>query len=48
MLNKINQIISENKIEMPFNIVVENFYYNDTVKREAVRISDTTDKNYAR
>lgn len=40
MTNKIYQIIAENKLETPFDIVVENFYYNGTVKRDAVTISD--------
>lgn len=40
MTNKIYQIIAENKLETPFDIVVENLYYNDTVKRDAVTISD--------
>lgn len=40
MTNKIYQIIAENKLETPFDIVVENFYYNDTVKRDVVTISD--------
>lgn len=42
MTSKINQIIAENKLETPFDIVVENLYYNDTVKREVVTISDIT------
>ena len=42
MTNKIYQIIAENKLETPFDIVVGNFYYNDTVKRDAVTISDIT------
>lgn len=42
MTNKIYQIIAENKLETPFDIVVENLYYNDTVKRDAVTISDIT------
>lgn len=40
MTNKIYQIIAENKLETPFDVVVENFYYNDTVKRDTVKISD--------
>lgn len=42
MTNKIYQIIAENNIKTPFDIVVENFYYNDTVKRDVVTISDIT------
>lgn len=40
MTNKIYQIIAENKLETPFDIVVENFYYNGTDKRDTVTISD--------
>lgn len=40
MTNKIYQIIAENKLETPFDIVVENFYYNGTAKRDTVTISD--------
>lgn len=40
MTSKINQIIAENNIETPFDVVVENFYYNGTAKRDAVTISD--------
>lgn len=40
MTNKIYQIIAENKLETPFDIVVGNFYYNGTAKRDAVTISD--------
>lgn len=40
MTNKIYQIIAGNNIKTPFDIVVENFYYNDTVKRDVVTISD--------
>lgn len=39
-MTKVHQIIAENNIKTPFDIVVENFYYNDTVKRDAVTISD--------
>lgn len=42
MTNKIYQIIAENKLETPFDISVENFYYNDTIKRDTVKISDIT------
>ena len=42
MTSKINQIIAENSIETPFDVVVENFYYNGTAKRDAVKISDIT------
>lgn len=42
MTNKIYQIIAENKLKTPFDIVVGNFYYNGTVKRDAVTISDIT------
>lgn len=42
MTNKVHQIIAENNIKTPFDIVVENFYYNDTVKRDTVKISDIT------
>ena len=41
-MTKVHQIISENKIKIPFDIAVENFYYNDTVKRDVVTISDIT------
>ena len=41
-MTKVHQVIAENKLETPFDIVVENFYYNDTVKRDAVTISDIT------
>ena len=40
MTNKIYQIIAENNIKTPFDVIVENFYYNDTAKRDAVTISD--------
>lgn len=40
MTNKIYQIIAENNIKTPFDISVENFYYNGTAKRDAVTISD--------
>ena len=40
MTNKIYQIIAENKLKTPFDIVVENFYYNGTAKRDTVTISD--------
>lgn len=39
-MTKVHQIITENNIKTPFDIVVENLYYNDTVKREVVTISD--------
>lgn len=39
-MTKVHQIIAENNIKTPFDIVVENFYYNDTVKRDVVTISD--------
>lgn len=39
-MTKVHQIIAENKLETPFDITVENFYYNDTVKRDVVTISD--------
>ena len=42
MTNKIYPIIAENKLETPFDIVVENFYYNGTAKRDVVTISDIT------
>lgn len=42
MTNKIYQIIAENNIKTPFDISVENFYYNGTVKRDTVKISDIT------
>lgn len=41
-MTKVHQIIAENKLETPFDIVVENLYYNDTVKRDTVKISDIT------
>ena len=41
-MTKVHQIIAENNIETPFDVVVENFYYNGTVKRDAVTISDIT------
>ena len=34
--------MTENNIKTPFDITVENFYYNDTVKRDTVKISDIT------
>ena len=40
MTNKVHQIISENNIKTPFDISVENFYYNGTAKRDTVTISD--------
>lgn len=40
MTSKVHQIIAENSIKTPFDIVVENFYYNGTAKRDAVTISD--------
>ena len=39
-MTKVHQIIAENSIETPFDVVVENFYYNGTAKRDAVTISD--------
>lgn len=39
-MTKVHQIIAENSIETTFDVVVENFYYNGTVKRDAVTISD--------
>lgn len=39
-MTKVHQIIAENNIKTPFDIAVENFYYNDTVKRDTVTISD--------
>lgn len=39
-MTKVHQVIAENNIKTPFDIVVENFYYNDTVKRDVVTISD--------
>lgn len=39
-MTKVHRIITENNIKIPFDIVVENLYYNDTVKREVVTISD--------
>lgn len=41
-MTKVHQIIAENSIKTPFDITVENFYYNDTVKRDTVKISDIT------
>ena len=41
-MTKVHQIIAENSIKTPFDISVENFYYNDTVKRDTVKISDIT------
>lgn len=41
-MTKVHQIIAENKLETPFDISVENFYYNGTVKRDTVKISDIT------
>ena len=41
-MTKVHQVIAENNIKTPFDIVVGNFYYNDTVKRDAVTISDIT------
>lgn len=43
-MTKLYQIISDNEIKTPFDIVVENFYYNGTVKKETVKISDITDR----
>lgn len=37
---KVHQIITENNIKTPFDIVVENLYYNDTVKRDVITISN--------
>lgn len=39
-MTKVHQIIAENNIKTPFDIVVENLYYNDTAKRDVVTISD--------
>ena len=39
-MTKVHQIIAENSIETPFDITVENFYYNGTAKRDTVTISD--------
>lgn len=39
-MTKVHQVIAENSIKTPFDISVENFYYNGTVKRDAVTISD--------
>lgn len=39
-MTKVHQIIAENSIKTPFDISVGNFYYNDTVKRDVVTISD--------
>lgn len=39
-MTKVHQIIAENKLKTPFDITVENFYYNGTVKRDTVTISD--------
>lgn len=39
-MTKVHQVIAENSIETPFDIVVENLYYNDTAKRDTVTISD--------
>lgn len=39
-MTKVHQIIAENNIKTPFDIVVENFYYNGTAKRDTVKISD--------
>lgn len=41
-MTKVHQVIAENNIKTPFDIAVENFYYNDTVKRDTVKISDIT------
>ena len=41
-MTKVHQVIAENKLKTPFDIVVGNFYYNDTVKRDTVKISDIT------
>lgn len=41
-MTKVHQIIAENNIKTPFDIVVENFYYNGTAKRDVVTISDIT------
>lgn len=41
-MTKVHQIIAENNIKTPFDISVENFYYNGTVKRDTVTISDIT------
>lgn len=39
-MTKVHQIITENNIKTPFDIVVENLYYNDTVKRDVITISN--------
>ena len=41
-MTKVHQVIAENSIKTPFDVVVENFYYNGTVKRDTVKISDIT------
>ena len=41
-MTKVHQIIAENSIKTPFDIVVENLYYNDTAKRDVVKLSDIT------
>ena len=41
-MTKVHQIIAENNIKTPFDIVVENLYYNGTAKRDTVKISDIT------
>lgn len=41
-MTKVHQIIAENSIETPFDITVENFYYNGAAKRDTVKISDIT------
>lgn len=41
-MTKVHQVIAENSIKTPFDISVENFYYNGTVKRDTVKISDIT------
>lgn len=41
-MTKVHQVIAENNIKTPFDISVENFYYNGTVKRDTVKISDIT------
>ena len=39
-MTKVHQVIAENNIKTPFDITVENFYYNGTAKRDTVTISD--------
>lgn len=39
-MTKVHQIIAENNIKTPFDITVENLYYNGTAKRDTATISD--------